>query len=104
AALTRFEHQRLQSELQKLGIDGTGVDAQYVYAARFAQPPQHDERQQLLALLDLAHEQPPAAGLVVTPRLGTISPWSSKAEDIAHNSGITNLRRLERGIVYQFVA
>ena len=38
--------------------------------------------------------------LVVVPRLGTISPWSSKATDIMHNSGLTDLVRVERGIVY----
>jgi phosphoribosylformylglycinamidine synthase len=38
--------------------------------------------------------------LVVTPRLGTISPWSSKATDIAHNCGLVHIRRIERGVVY----
>lgn len=38
---------------------------------------------------------------VVVPRPGTISPWSSKATDIAHNSGLSAIRRLERGIQWQ---
>ncbi len=38
--------------------------------------------------------------LVVVPRPGTISPWSSKATDIVHNCGLVNVRRVERGIVY----
>lgn len=38
---------------------------------------------------------------LVVPRPGTISPWSSKATDIAHNCGLTNIRRLERGIAWQ---
>ena len=37
---------------------------------------------------------------VVTPRLGTISPWSSKATDIAKNCGFEQVKRIERGIVY----
>ncbi len=36
--------------------------------------------------------------LLVTPRPGTISPWSSKATDILRNSGLTRLRRIERGV------
>jgi phosphoribosylformylglycinamidine synthase len=36
----------------------------------------------------------------VTPRKGTISPWSSKATDIFHNCGLTMVRRVERGIEY----
>jgi len=34
----------------------------------------------------------------VVPRLGTISPWSSKATDIARICGLTNVRRIERGV------
>ncbi len=37
---------------------------------------------------------------VVVPRLGTRSPWSSKATDIAQNCGLTSVRRIERGIVW----
>ncbi|MCW9018180.1 MAG: phosphoribosylformylglycinamidine synthase, partial [Kangiellaceae bacterium] len=35
---------------------------------------------------------------LVTPRQGTISPWSSKSTDIAHNCGLGEVNRLERGI------
>jgi phosphoribosylformylglycinamidine synthase len=38
----------------------------------------------------------------VVPRPGTISPWSSKATDIAHNCGLTTVCRIERGILYSF--
>lgn len=37
---------------------------------------------------------------LVIPRPGTISPWSSKATDIAINSGLQNIRRIERGLAY----
>jgi len=37
---------------------------------------------------------------LVTPRPGTISPWSSKATDIAHNSGVAKVLRIERGIAF----
>jgi phosphoribosylformylglycinamidine synthase len=39
-------------------------------------------------------------GLLVVPRLGTISPWSSKATDIARICGLAAVRRIERGILY----
>ena len=38
---------------------------------------------------------------LVVPRLGTISPWASKATDIAHNCGLNSVRRIERGIAHQ---
>jgi len=42
--------------------------------------------------------------LLVVPRPGTISPWSSKATDIAHNCGLSDIHRIERGIAYYFQA
>jgi phosphoribosylformylglycinamidine synthase len=39
--------------------------------------------------------------LLVVPRPGTISPWSSKATDIAHNCGLVDVRRIERGVAYR---
>ena len=38
--------------------------------------------------------------ILVTPRLGTISPWSSKATDIIHICGLRKVVRAERGIVF----
>src|SRR5215831_7587959 len=39
--------------------------------------------------------------LLVIPRPGTISPWASKATDIAHNCGLTSIERIERGVAYR---
>lgn len=41
--------------------------------------------------------------VIVAPRPGTISPWSSKATDIAHNAGLTSVLRIERAVQYQLV-
>jgi phosphoribosylformylglycinamidine synthase len=45
----------------------------------------------------------PARGheIIVVPRFGTISPWSSKATDIAHVCGLTAVRRIERGVAWR---
>ncbi|MBL8476896.1 MAG: phosphoribosylformylglycinamidine synthase [Methyloversatilis sp.] len=60
------------------------------------------ELAQLHALLAAEPAATPAAGaLLVTPRLGTISPWSSKATDIAHNCGLSSVLRIERGVLYE---
>ncbi len=42
----------------------------------------------------------PSPELIVVPRAGTISPWASKATDIAHNCGLRNVLRIERGIAW----
>ena len=54
---------------------------------------------------------PPAAGddagtvpVLVTPRLGTISPWSSKATDIARLCNLDFVRRIERGTVFHLAS
>jgi phosphoribosylformylglycinamidine synthase len=39
--------------------------------------------------------------LLVVPRPGTISPWASKATDIAHNCGLAAIRRIERGVAWR---
>src|SRR5690349_7641873 len=50
----------------------------------------------------LAAGDPANAGqeIIVVPRFGTISPWSSKATDIAHVCGLDAVARIERGIVW----
>ncbi|NCA88632.1 MAG: phosphoribosylformylglycinamidine synthase [Gammaproteobacteria bacterium] len=48
----------------------------------------------------LFSHEPAGELLLVVPRGGTISPWSSKATDIAHNCGLAKIRRIERGIAY----
>ena len=47
-----------------------------------------------------ARAQPSGELILVVPRLGTISPWSSKATDIARKCGLPDVRRIERGIAY----
>ncbi len=47
-------------------------------------------------------QEPAGTQAVVVPRFGTISPWSSKASDIAHNCGLQAIRRIERGTRFHF--
>ncbi len=68
-----------------------------------------DEQARLRALLDATDEYPDAGKaieaassvLTVLPRIGTVSPWASKATDIARNCGLDAIRRIERGLEYQ---
>ncbi len=72
----------------------------FVHASR---PLQADERARLDALLaygDPASAETPGTAFLVVPRLGTISPWASKATDIAHNTGLAAVRRIERGTLF----
>ncbi|NQU38995.1 MAG: phosphoribosylformylglycinamidine synthase [Lentisphaerae bacterium] len=51
-------------------------------------------------LLEATGPFKPTAGFFVAPRKGTLSPWSSKASDIFHNCGMSDIRRVERAIFY----
>ena len=41
--------------------------------------------------------------VLTVPRLGTISPWSSKATDIAHSCGLARVLRIERGLGHELI-
>jgi phosphoribosylformylglycinamidine synthase len=80
----------------------TAVAARHVHLADVERELTADERALLDRLLTYGPRQAPAgvdgARLLVVPRIGTISPWSSKATDIARICGLAAVRRLERGV------
>jgi phosphoribosylformylglycinamidine synthase len=106
-ALSAFRTERLSARLQGLDAAVAAVAAQYVYFVDSRHQPSATQLTRLQALLDDGGEPPPGlpAGLprlqrLVVPRPGTISPWSSKASDIAQVCGLQVVRRIERGISY----
>ncbi|MFB0975182.1 MAG: phosphoribosylformylglycinamidine synthase, partial [Tolumonas sp.] len=80
----------------------------YMHFADVSAPLSEAERVILEKLLTygptIAEHTPTGLLVLVTPRPGTISPWSSKATDIAHNCGLKQINRLERGIAYYITA
>lgn len=103
-ALSAFRSQRLLNQLQAVTPSITGIYAEYLHLAEVKSELSSDELQLLESLLDYGPkgEQLELSGelFLVVPRLGTQSPWSSKATDIAHNCGLTQIERLERGVAY----
>ena len=103
AALSPFRTQALLSRLQFACPRITAVAARHVHWAAFDAAPASSDTDKLAALLQYGDAfSGPAGGecVVVMPRLGTVSPWASKASDIARNVGLA-LHRLER--VTEFV-
>lgn len=106
-ALSGFRLARRLAELQvhdavTAGI--TALHARYSYFVHSSSSLTAEEHSRLLALL-LSDEAVPefpadAQRFFALPRAGTISPWSSKATDIAHACGFSKIIRLERGICY----
>ncbi|WP_461481408.1 phosphoribosylformylglycinamidine synthase [Porticoccus sp.] len=103
-ALSDFRKQQLLSALRAIDPGVEKLYAEYLHFADLRQPLSADEIGTLEALLQygprMVREMPRGQLLLVTPRPGTISPWSSKATDIAHNAGLAVINRLERGIAY----
>ncbi|MCP8897805.1 phosphoribosylformylglycinamidine synthase [Gilvimarinus xylanilyticus] len=103
-ALSPFRTQKLLASLQEVAPGVTGVAAEYTHFIDLAAPLSDDEQAVLGALLtygprmdEVSHE---GRLFLVVPRFGTISPWSTKATDIARNSGLFEVKRIERGISY----
>ncbi|MDE2606374.1 MAG: phosphoribosylformylglycinamidine synthase [Burkholderiales bacterium] len=102
-ALSGFRIQQLLPRLQAVHPKIAGVAARFVHLVASDHPLAGAEREQLAALLTYGEPYAGAAEgplLVVTPRFGTVSPWASKATDIAHNCGLA-VRRIERAVEYR---
>ncbi len=98
-AFSAFKSQGLLSQLQAVCPDIQSFTAHHIYLLATEQPLKSSDQQRMAQLLDapISAAAALAAGIscVVSPRMGTVSPWASKATDIARNCGFT-LRRLER--------
>ncbi|HEX5636706.1 MAG TPA: phosphoribosylformylglycinamidine synthase, partial [Gammaproteobacteria bacterium] len=103
-ALSAFRIDKLLNRLKKQLPQIKTVHTEYVHFADVKGSLTDTAQQTLQKLLTYgpAYQPEAMAGalFLVTPRAGTISPWSSKATDIAHNCGLNNILRLERGVAY----
>jgi phosphoribosylformylglycinamidine synthase len=103
SALRDFRLEKLNAALRPTGLSVRAT--QFWHFVETDRQPSADERAVLERLLTYGPDMPPPAPtpgrmVLVTPRLGTISPWSSKATDIAHQCGLGFVRRVERGTAY----
>ena len=103
-ALSAFRINKLVTTFQELQLPVRSLYAEYVHFAEVTQPLTDEQTTRLEKLLrygpSLAEHTPQGQLLLVTPRPGTISPWSSKATDIAHNCELPMVKRLERGLAF----
>ena len=103
-ALSAFRHRKLLVSLKQAVPSITDVKAEYQHFAETSAPLSSNHNHTLEALMQYGPMEHAfsASGqlLLVVPRPGTISPWSSKATDIAHNCGLDAVVRIERGTAY----
>jgi phosphoribosylformylglycinamidine synthase len=103
-ALSNFRLAKLTRVLKRADERLDSVEARFVYLVDTSARLSKKDRSRLDALL-LSGDKPGKLGraarrLYVVPRPGTISPWSSKATDIAKACDIDAVERIERGICY----
>ena len=96
--------QKILLNLQKNNIPVLKISADFIHVVQENEALTEQEEQILARILEYGpkRESKKAEGslLIVSPRPGTISPWSSKATDIAHICGLSKIARLERAIAY----
>ncbi|GMV68327.1 MAG: phosphoribosylformylglycinamidine synthase [Pseudomonadota bacterium] len=100
-ALSPFRLTRLLQTIQTRMPTVTAISARHDYLVELTAPLDPAAEARLAQLLDAAPEAAPADGsqrLWVIPRAGTVSPWCSKATDIARGCGLTAVRRIERAL------
>ncbi|MCC5884395.1 MAG: phosphoribosylformylglycinamidine synthase [Halomonas sp.] len=112
-ALSAFRHDKLLATLRARVPEVESLHAVFVHFVDHDGEFSDEERALLGQLLDygIRSESDDARSaldgegqlFLVVPRIGTQSPWSSKATDIAHNCGLSRVRRIERGVAYRVV-
>lgn len=106
SALSLFRREQLLKRLGRLDLPVADIQARFEHYVWVDTTPSPRDRTRLHDLLDYGDAPEPveldkdSVILRIVPRLGTISPWASKASDIAHNCGLSVVRRIERGIRY----
>ena len=103
-ALSAFRLEKLHARLAEIAPGARIAGAEFWHFVETAHALDARERavlEQLLVYGEPVRPQPPPGELyLVVPRIGTISPWSSKATDIARQCGLPAVQRIERGIAY----
>jgi phosphoribosylformylglycinamidine synthase len=105
-AFSEFRKNKLLESIRKIDSSISNISAQYVHFTKVDDKLTEDELKILNSLLTYGSKpdavKPKGILCLVLPRPGTISAWSTKATNIAHNSGLPAIRRIERGIAFYF--
>ncbi len=104
AALSPFRLSKVLSSLQDSGSNISHIYAEFMHFT-FSDTALNEMQQNTLSQIltygpKSSPEVPSGELLLVIPRIGTISPWASRATDIAQHCGLGNILRIERGIAF----
>ncbi len=103
SALSAFRLQKLLHAVS-VSLPGIRIAAEYWHFVQVDSALSPAEQARLASILTYGPHVAEVAEdgqlLLVVPRLGTLSPWSSKATDIARHCGLEKVARIERGVAY----
>lgn len=103
-ALSEFRINKLLTQFSELNLPVKSVYAEFMHFADLAESLNEEQHSLLEKLLTygpkIQSHQTEGELMLVIPRPGTISPWSTKATEIAKNCSLTMVKRLERGCAY----
>ena len=105
SALSAFRLEKLRTSLNTIAPGVVICDVRHCYFSALSAETLDEAQSALLDRvlnLDGSVHEPDGeyVPVLVVPRLGTISPWSTKATDIAQHCGLTGVQRIERGVIY----
>jgi phosphoribosylformylglycinamidine synthase len=105
SALTEFEAARVAARLRAIDAGVDAVEASYLYLLLLHKESESGINHQRMAeLLGVGAESAVGQCVWIAPRVGTQSPWSSKATDILHNTGFGAIERIERARVVRIIS
>jgi phosphoribosylformylglycinamidine synthase len=103
-ALSEFRAQKLSEKVSLVIGRSLQIYAEFMHFVQLDEELTEQQKSTLGQILRygpaIPSHEPNGQLFLVVPRPGTISPWSSKATDIAHNCGLDVINRIERGIAY----
>lgn len=105
----RFPSDPPARKLARIDANIVGVRGQFLHFVNSTEPLTDEDTSRIEALMhygapfEESKERGHVETFMVVPRFGTVSPWASKATDIAHHCGLDTVRRIERGVEYSVI-
>lgn len=104
SALSPFKTEKILADAKKISNKVESVSAQYIHVVELGVELDSEQENIVKSLLNYNREygsaEPKGHTFITAPRVGTISPWSSKATDIIRNTGINAVKRVERAVLF----
>ncbi|MSQ80412.1 MAG: phosphoribosylformylglycinamidine synthase [Candidatus Methylopumilus sp.] len=101
-AYSKFRKEKLLTKLQQINTQIKDICSEFIHIVWYEKYITTSEKNVLEKILHYGPKANPlkfkSNSIITIPRPGTISPWASRATDIATHCGLSQIKRIERGI------